>query len=163
MANNFIVYLLPLAIGITTFLLFIIFLILNHYGVLFSFNSKASIFPSFTSLITYLSIIIVCFFSIIVDYTWKLVRIYFNNSLSSKLLLERANKNQRKSFFGISSKSYTKHSKDKRKDNLSLEQRSKSYFESQTPKNQKLNLMFHNKSPNSKKNSTHMRRTEYKI
>ena len=163
MANNFIVYLLPLAIGITTFLLFIIFLILNHYGVLFSFNSKASIFPSFTSLITYLSIIIVCFFSIIVDYTWKLVRIYFNNSLSSKLLLERANKNQRKSFFGISSKSYTKHSKDKRKDNLSLEQRSKSYFESQTPKNQKLNLLYHNKSPNSKKNSSRMRRTDYKI
>ena len=163
MANNFIVYLLPLAIGITTFLLFIIFLILNHYGVLFSFNSKASIFQSFTSLITYLSIIIVCFFSIIVDYTWKLVRIYFNNSLSSKLLLERANKNQRKSFFGISSKSYTKHSKDKRKDNLSLEQRSKSYFESQTPKNQKLNLLYHNKSPNSKKNSSRMRRTDYKI
>jgi magnesium-transporting ATPase (P-type) len=163
MANNFIVYLLPLTIGITTFLLFIVFLILNHYGVLFSFNSKASIFPSLTSLITYLSIFIVCFFSGIVDYTWKLGRIYFNNSLSSKLLLERANKKQRKSFFGFSSKSYTKHSKDKRKDNLSLEQRSKSYFESQTPKNQKLNLMFHNKSPNSKKNSTHMRRTEYKI
>ena len=163
MANNFIVYLLPLTIGITTFLLFIIFLILNHYGVLFSFNSKASIFPSLTSLITYLSIIIVCFFSAILDYTWKLVRIYFNNSLSSKLILERANKKQRQSFFGLASKSYTKHSKDKRKDNLSIDQRSKSYLESQTPKINKLNLIYHNKSPNSKKNSNHIRRTEYKI
>ena len=162
MANNFIVYLLPLTIGITTFFLFIIFLILNHYGVLFSFNSKASIFPSLASLITYLSIMIVTFFSIIVDYTWKLVRIYFNNSLSSKLLLERANKKQRKSFFGINSKSYTKHSKDKRKDNLSLDQRSRSYYESQTPKNGKLKF-FYDKSPNSKKNSNRMRRTEYKI
>ena len=77
--------------------------------------------------------------------------------------MERANKNQRKSFFGISSKSYTKHSKDKRKDNLSLEQRSKSYFESPTPQNQKLKMIYHDKSPNSKKNSTRMRRTELKI
>ena len=162
MANNFIVYLLPLTIGITTFLFFIIFLILNHYGVLFSFNSKASIFPSLTSLITYLSIIIVCLFNIIVDYTWKMVRIYFNNSLSSKLLLERANKKQRQSFFGMASKSYTKHSKDKRKDNLSLDQRSKSYLESQTPKRSKLNYIYHDRSPISKNISKHKRRTEYK-
>ena len=158
MANNFIVYLLPLTIGITTFLLFIIFLILNHYGLLFSFNSKASIFPSLTSLITYISIIIVCFVGIIVDYTWKLLRIYFNNSLSSRIILERANKNQRKSLFGGPSKSYTKHSKERRKNNLSLDDRSKSYIESQTPKNPKLNYIIHEKSPNSKVNLNYIKR-----
>ena len=111
----------------------------------------------------YLSVFLISGLCFVIDYSIKLFDLFFSNSLSSKLLLERANKNQRKSFFGISSKSYTKHSKDKRKDNLSLEQRSKSYFESQTPKNQKLNLLYHNKSPNSKKNSSRMRRTDYKI
>lgn len=162
MENNFIVCLLPLTIGITTFLLFIIFLILNHYGFLFSFNSKASIFPSLTSLITYISIIIVCFASVIVDYTWKLLRIYFNNSLSSRLILERANKNQRKSLYGGPSKSYTKHSKDRRKNNLSLEDRSKSYIESQTPKNPKSNYITHVKSPNSRINMNYIRKIENK-
>ena len=162
MANNFIVYLLPLTIGITTFLLFIIFLNLNHYGLLFSFNSKASIFPSLTSLITYISLIIVCFVSIIVDYTLKLLKIYFNNSLSSRLILERANKNQIKSLFGGPSKSYTKHSKERRKNNLSLDERSKSYIESQTPKNNKLNYIIHNKSPNSKINLNYIKRKENK-
>jgi magnesium-transporting ATPase (P-type) len=69
--NNFIVYILPLSIGITTFLSFIIFLILNHYGFLFQFNSKASIFPSFSSPLLYLSVIFASCFSFVFDYGFK--------------------------------------------------------------------------------------------
>jgi hypothetical protein len=90
----------------------------------------------------------------------KLLKIYFNNSLSSRLILERANKNQIKSLFGGPSKSYTKHSKERRKNNLSLDERSKSYIESQTPKYNKLNYIIHNKSPNSKINMNYIKRKE---
>ena len=109
--SNFIVCILPLAIGITTYLLFIIFLILNHFGFLFQFNSKASISSSFSSPLFYLSIILVTSFSFIFDYCFKLIDVFMNNSLSSKLLLTKTIK-KRKSSFGIgkvtSSKPYPK-------------------------------------------------------
>ena len=87
--TNFIVYMLPLTLGITTFLLFIIFLILNHFGFLFEFNSKASIFPSLSSPLLYLSVILLTSFNFLFDYTFKLIEIFMNKSLSSKLLLTR--------------------------------------------------------------------------
>jgi hypothetical protein len=80
---------LPLTLGITTFLLFIIFLILNHFGFLFEFNSKASIFPSLSSPLLYLSVILLTSFNFLFDYTFKLIEIFMNKSLSSKLLLTR--------------------------------------------------------------------------
>ena len=100
--TNFIVYFLPLSIGITTFLLFIIFLIFNHYGLLFEFNSKASIFPSLSSPLLYLTVIFVSCFSFVFDYSFKMIDLFINNSLSSKLLISEAIKSKRKSSIGIS-------------------------------------------------------------
>ena len=92
--SNFIISLLPLSIFITTFLLFGIFLIMNHYGFFLIFNSKATIKTSFSSIHFYIVIILVSFLSFIFDYTMKLFAIYFNDSLSSKLTLY--NKDQKK-------------------------------------------------------------------
>ena len=151
--TNFIVYLLPLSISITTFLLFIIFIILNHYGIFLKFNSKASIFPTFESYIIYFSLIIVIFLSIVIDYTFRLLNIYFDNSLSSKLMLERKRYSRRKSFFGISSKSYTRHSKEKRRNSLPIDGRSKSYLVAQDQNKMKLNLNNnYDKSPKKSSN-----------
>ena len=110
--SNFLVYMLFLSIGITTFLLFIIFLILNHYGFLFKFNSKASIFSSFSSPLLYLTVILVTSFCFIFDYNYKLTEIFMSKSLSSRLLLSETMKQKRKSSFGVekvtSSKPYPK-------------------------------------------------------
>jgi hypothetical protein len=95
--SHFISYLLPLSIGITTFALFFIFLVLNHYGFLFSFNSKATISTSLSSPQIYLAIILISCFNFIFDYTSKLIRIYFHRSLSSKLILNKQNKKRKKS------------------------------------------------------------------
>jgi magnesium-transporting ATPase (P-type) len=100
--TNYIVLYLPLSIGITTFLLFIIFLIFNHYGLLFEFNSKASIFPSLSSPLLYLTVIFVSCFSFVFDYSFKMIDLFINNSLSSKLLISEAIKSKRKSSIGIS-------------------------------------------------------------
>ena len=137
---------------------------LNHYGVLFTFNSKASIFPSFYSCITYLSLIMTCFFSILLDYTSKLVDIYFSNKLSSKLILEEMKEDKRKSFFRMKSKSYSRQSKDKRRNSLPMEARSNSYLISQganklkflnnnekTPKSNIMNANLTKTKDNSKK------------
>ena len=96
--SYFIVYLLPLSIGITTFFLFFIFLILNHYGFLFQFNSKASIFSALSSPLLYLSVFAVCSFSYIFDYSSKMTNLLMSNSLSSKLILSRTMKLKRKSY-----------------------------------------------------------------
>ena len=95
--SHFISYLLPLSIGITTFLLFFIFLVLNHYGFLFNFNSKATIATSLSCPQIYLAIILITCFNFIFDYTAKLIRIYFNHSLSSKLILNKQTKKRKKS------------------------------------------------------------------
>ena len=134
--NNYITFLLPLSIVLTTFFLFGIFLIINHYGVFFIFNSKASIELTFRSLLTYLHIFVICSFSFIIDYSTRLFNIYFSRSLSSRLILKKAMKSDRKSFYRINkllnSKSYSKPSKkriqkkitpffdDKSKSNLKL-------------------------------------------
>jgi len=96
--SYFIVYLLPLSIGITTFFLFFIFLILNHYGFLFQFNSKASIFSALSSPLLYLSVFVVCSISFIFDYSSKMTNLLMSNSLSSKLILSRTMKLKRKSY-----------------------------------------------------------------
>ena len=96
--SSFIVYLQLLSIGITTFLLFMIFLILNHYGFLFEFNSKASIFPSLTSPLLYFTIILISSLSFIFDYTFKLVNLLINKSLSSWIFINKARKSKKLSF-----------------------------------------------------------------
>ena len=85
--SNFINSYLPLSILITTFFLFGIFLVLNHYGIFFIFNSKATVETSFSSIQFYIVIILISFLNFVVDYTTKLLAIYFNDSLSSKLIL----------------------------------------------------------------------------
>ena len=111
--NNFIVIYLPLSILITTFILFFIFLILNHYGILFEFNSKASIASSLGSPAFYLSLFLLLGLSIVIDYSFKLFNIFFNNSLSSRIILNRYLKRKSKIrnsellINNISSKSYS--------------------------------------------------------
>ena len=92
--SSFIVYLQLLSIGITTFLLFIIFLILNHYGFLFEFNSKASIFNSLSSPLLYFTVILISSLSFIFDYSFKLVTLLINKSLSSWLFINRSIKSK---------------------------------------------------------------------
>ena len=110
LSNNFIVIYLPLSILITTFLLFFTFLFLNHYGIFFEFNSKASIVSSLDSPLLYLSIILISCLTFVIDYDIKLFNIYFSKSLSSRILLRKITKKRRKSLFlvnynNISSKS----------------------------------------------------------
>ena len=88
---NFIVYLLPIFIGITTVLLLIIFLILNHFGLFFNQNSKGSlIVPIITSQFI-LGIFLIAFLNFVFEYSMKFIRRYFNNTLSSKLILNKHN------------------------------------------------------------------------
>ena len=75
-----------------------IFLILNHYGFLFEFNSKASIFPSLTSPLLYFTIILISSLSFIFDYTFKLVNLLINKSLSSWIFINKARKSKKLSF-----------------------------------------------------------------
>ena len=105
--SNFIIIYLVLSILITTFLLFGIFLVMNHYGFLFIFNSKATIETSFSSLQFYIVIILISFINFVIDYTMKLLAIYFNDSLSSKLILYNFDKKKKNSFNkNMTSKSY---------------------------------------------------------
>ena len=96
--SNFIIILLPIFILVTTFLLFGIFLIMNHYGFLFDFNSKASIETPFSSFHFYIVIILISCFNFIFDYTMKLINIYFNGSLSSRLILYNFGKMKKNPF-----------------------------------------------------------------
>ena len=120
--NYFIVIYLPLSILITTFLLFFIFLILNHYGLLFEFNSKATIFPSLTSPLIYLTVFLVSCFSIVIDYSFKLIELFFSNSLSSKLILSESLKEKRQSSTELNNvipRSYSNYKGSKRKSTVS--------------------------------------------
>ena len=99
--SNFMVYLLPLSIGITTFFLFIIFLILNHFGFLLQFNSKASIFPSLSSPLIYLTIILISSLGFIFDYSVKLINFLNTKRLTSWLLINRSSKGQKKNSFNV--------------------------------------------------------------
>ena len=120
--TNFIVIYLPLSIFISTFALFFCFLVLNHYGIIFEFNSKASIVSSLTSPILYLSIFLILCFSIVVDYSFKLFNIFFSNNLTFRILLKKSLKKAKKkkdslAINNISSKSYSNCNKDNSKSN----------------------------------------------
>ena len=88
-----IVYLLPLSIIITTFLLLIIFLILNHYGLFFNCNTKGSLIVSVISSQFILGIILISCINFVFEYSSKLVRLYFMDSLSSKIILNKFSEN----------------------------------------------------------------------
>jgi magnesium-transporting ATPase (P-type) len=93
--SSFIVIYLPLSIIITTFLLFIGFLFINHYGILFSFNSKASIGPSLEAPSLYLSIFLISILSFILDYSFKLVNLFYNKKLTYKIILKKSLKKRK--------------------------------------------------------------------
>jgi hypothetical protein len=99
--SNFMAYLLPLSIGITTFFLFIIFLILNHFGILLQFNSKGSIFPSLSSPLLYLTIILISSLGFILDYSIKLINFLNTKRLASWLLINRSSKGQKKNSLNV--------------------------------------------------------------
>ena len=88
--TKFIAYFLPLVIILTTFILFLLFLLLVHYGLIFNFNSKATIFSSLSVVKFYLILLEVCSLLAVLDYSLKVYNIFFVKSLSGKLELKRA-------------------------------------------------------------------------
>ena len=165
--NNYIVYFLPLSIGITTFLLFGIFLIVNHFGFFFYFNSKASTKLTFSSLLTYLHIILICSFSFLFGYTNKLLNIYFSKSLSSRLFLKRSEKSDRKLSHDINrlmnTKSYKKNSKKKpnKRNSLNCDDKSKNLLFFKSCNNVNNNSIKHN-TPKAYNNSKYKVGPDYK-
>ena len=63
--TQYIVFFLPIVVLITTFLLLIIFLLLVHYGLLFEFKSKATIFPALENFSFYLYLLFLIVFPIL--------------------------------------------------------------------------------------------------
>jgi len=94
--SHYIVYFLPLTIIITTFIFFIAFMFINHYGILFNFNSKGSIINSLSSPLTFLNIIFICGFHFIIDYTGMLLNLFLCHSLSNKLILKKLSHKKKK-------------------------------------------------------------------
>ena len=150
--SHFISYLLPLSIGITTFLFFAIFLVLNHYGIFFNFKSKGTIGPSLSSTNIYLSISLISFFSFIIDYSTKLTRLYFNNSFSSKLILSKAIKKRKKSHLNYSRVSIEKPNSNKIIESNNNENEKSNNILISGSSNNKLNMINPSVNNNSKKN-----------
>jgi magnesium-transporting ATPase (P-type) len=94
--SHYIVYLLPLTILITTFILFIAFMFINHYGILFNFNSKGSIIISLSSPLTFLAIILICSFHFVLDYTGMILNLFLCHSLSNRLILKKLSHKKKK-------------------------------------------------------------------
>jgi hypothetical protein len=88
--TNFIAYFLPLTVFITTFLFFIAFLFLVHFGLIFEFNSKASISGSISNINFYLVLLGINALNGVLDYSIKVYKIFFEKSLNGKLELKRA-------------------------------------------------------------------------
>ena len=94
--TKYIVILLPIVVLITTFLLLAAFLLIVHYGLLFEFKSKATIFPSLSNISFYLYLFFLIGFNILIDYVTKIWSFYFENSLSSELGRMRLKNKERK-------------------------------------------------------------------
>ena len=88
--TNFIAYFLPLVVLITTFLFFITFLFLVHFGLIFEFNSKASIAGSISNISFYLILLGICTLNGVLDYSIKVYKIFFERRLNGQLELKRA-------------------------------------------------------------------------
>jgi magnesium-transporting ATPase (P-type) len=139
--SGFIVYLQILSVGVTTAILFIIFLILNHFGFIFEFNSKASIFPSLSSPLIYFTIILLSSLGFVVDYTYKLVNLLINKSLSSWLFINRSLKSKGKSSFNIISninrvrsyKSFRRMSRSQKRFSVPFQEVSRNFLLKQAP------------------------------
>jgi hypothetical protein len=83
--TQYIIFLLPIVTFVSSFLLICFFLLLVHYGLLFDFNSKATIFSSLGNISFYLYLFFILGFNAIFDYCLKVRVFYFDNSLSCEL------------------------------------------------------------------------------
>ena len=142
--SYFISYILPLSIGITTFCFFFIFLVLNHYGFLFNFNSKATIETSLSSPQIYMTILLISCCNFVYDYTEKLISIYFINSLSSKLLLNKNMNKRKRSYSNMTKVNISKISKSKIIESNIEHEKSNNYLITRNSSN-KLNILTPNK------------------
>ena len=82
--THYIVNPLIISVLITTFLFLIIFLIFVHYGLIFDFNSKATILPSVQNLSFYAYLFFLLGFNFTLDYALKISKFFFGKK-SSKL------------------------------------------------------------------------------
>ena len=87
--TRYIVVFLPLSILLLTFILLGLFLLLVHYGLIFDFNSKASIFTSFTCPKFYFVLFGVSVVNFIIDYSTRVYQIFFKNTLIAELERKR--------------------------------------------------------------------------
>jgi hypothetical protein len=81
---RYITFLFTLTMGITSFLLYIIFIIIVQYITMF--NSCASIFHSLRTIKFYLCVFLVCSMSFLSDYMRESININFSNKISTNLL-----------------------------------------------------------------------------
>ena len=154
MKTKYIVLYLPLAILITTFLFFIVFLIINHYGLIFKFNSKASIFNFFSILKYYCVIFIVFGFSFIIDYVMKVQEFYFGDNLYSKYLKNQFRNEAKKKRATLSIKLNKNKSRNIfKKSNQNESDNSKIQFEVQNYRS-KNNIKIYRNSANEKNLAT---------
>jgi phospholipid-transporting ATPase len=94
--THYIVNLLLISVGITTFLFLIIFLIFVHYGLVFDFKSKATILPSVRNLSFYVYLFFSIGFNLVLDYTLKLRNFLFDKHLSTELFRQKTMKSKEK-------------------------------------------------------------------
>ena len=123
--TRYIIIALPLIILLSTFVLSFLFFLLVHYGLIFSFNSKASIFSTFTEYKFYLLVFLLGGINFILDYFIKSYGVYFNDGLISEFEKMKAiSKNGSKSLSVIESKNNMKfkskisENKPKKTDNM---------------------------------------------
>ena len=93
-----------------------------------------------------MTILLITCFNFIVDYSTKLLKIYFNNSLSSKLIFNKTMKKRKKSYNNNASKlNISKYSKNKIKENNNNENEKSSNYLMSSTSNIKLNIISSNK------------------
>ena len=92
LTTKYIVYYLPLTILCLTFILAFLFFLFVHYGLIFEFNSKGTIFDSLSCAKLYIYLFLVSVFHLVVDYSIKIIEIFFQKSLISDLERKRIQK-----------------------------------------------------------------------
>ena len=126
---KFIVYYLPAVVILSTFVLFFLFLLLVHYGLVFNFNSKASIFPSLSVLKFYLILFVVCTLMGVIDYSIKLYDFIFVKSLASKLEQKRAMLTSKEQKINNLSRNSSFDKSDGKRESLKSDRRNSSYYQ----------------------------------
>ena len=94
--THYIVNILLISVGVTTFLFLIIFLIFVHYGLLFDYKSKATILPSVSNLSFYVYLFFSIGFNLVLDYTLKVRNFLFDKHLSTELFRQKTMNNKKK-------------------------------------------------------------------